>query len=334
VYVALGNVTLLAGSHADAPGVALQRLATYVALTLLLIAPWLLYVQAYEGLSEYFTSALAFTAAEGRRTATGPLPWIFFALLAIPITAIVASLKSGPHVTRAQLASAAIMLLSLDLVFLRDVLSTRIPDVIAPTAIVAAAVVGHLTHARAMQRLALLAVAVAVIAAVPQIAVKRPAIPVPMDPVRRLGEIAERLRVLSPEIMPNPSLAPVVTYLAQCTAPAERILVAGFGPEIPALAHRPFAARLPTWIPGYYEDEADVSRALAKLRDESIGAAVFLDGTTVVGRSWPPLLQVIRDRGFDEYAVASVNPRLRVWLPHQVAAMHRDASTDLPCRSR
>jgi len=130
--------------------------------------------------------------------------------------------------------------------------------------------------------------------------------------------------------MPSPALAPVIAFLVDCTSPDARILVTGFGPEIPVLAHRPFAARLPTWIPGYYEDRADVDRALAQLEDEPLGAAVFLDGTTVVGRSWPALLRAIQARGFEEYTVSVVGPRLRVWLPN-VAATHRDPATGLPC---
>jgi dolichyl-phosphate-mannose-protein mannosyltransferase len=334
VYVTLGNAALFALCHADAPRVAITRLLTYAALALLFVAPWLLYVQAYEGLSEYFASAVRFTAAEVRRTATGPTPSMFFAFIAIPVVGILASFRQGPHLMRAQLASAAVMLLSLDLVFLRDVLATRIPDVMAPTAVVAAAIVGHLTPVHAMKRSAMSAVTVALVAAVVLTATNRPAIPRPAEAAHRLVDIAERLRRVSPEIMPNPALAPVVTYLTLCTAPDDRVLVTGFGPEIPVLAHRPFAARLPTWIPNYYENDTDVRRALVRLRDERLGAAVFLNGTNVVARSWPALLQAIRDRGFDEYGVAPVDSRLRVWLPHRVAGSSRDASTDLPCPAR
>jgi len=152
----------------------------------------------------------------------------------------------------------------------------------------------------------------------------------PADAFRRLSDITQRLRRVSPEIMPNPSLAPLVGYLAQCTGPDDRILVAGFGPEIPVLAHRPFAARLPTWIAGYYDDSADVNRALMQLGRERLGAAVFLDGSMVVARLWPALLQAIRDRGFEEYTVVPINSRVRVWLPHAVDAQ-RDAATSLPC---
>jgi hypothetical protein len=50
----------------------------------------------------------------------------------------------------------------------------------------------------------------------------------------------------------------------------------------------------------------------------------------VVAQSWPALLQAIRDRGFDEYAVTPINSRIRVWLPHVVDA-NRDPATELPC---
>jgi hypothetical protein len=163
-----------------------------------------------------------------------------------------------------------------------------------------------------------------------QITINATAPPQPADGFRRLSDVTLRVRQVSPEIMPNPSLAPLVEYLTHCTGPDDRILVVGFGPEIPVLAHRPFAARLPTWIPRYYDDSADVHRALTQLGRERLGAAVFLDGSMVVARLWPALLQAIEDRGFEEYTVARINSRVRVWLPHAADA-RRDAATSLPC---
>jgi len=329
VYVALGNIVLLAVCHVRVPREAALQLAIYGALSVLLSLPWLLYVQRYEGLSAYFSSAMQFTAAEGRRTASGAISSLFFACMSIPAAGAIASLKRGVYLSRGQLASAAVMLASLDLVFLRDVLATRIPDVIAPTAVVAAATVAHVLPRSAAKRGVAIVVAAAVVGGVVQ-AATRVTLPRPADAIRRIGDVTQRLRHVSPDIMPSPSLAPVIAYLVDCTAPDDRVLVTGFGPDIPVLAHRPFAARLPTWIPGYYEDRADVDRALAQLEGEPLGAAVFLDGTTVVGRSWPALLRAIQARGFEEYTVSLVGPRLRIWLPH-VAATHRDAGTGLPC---
>ena len=327
IYVALGNIVLLIACHGHAPREAARRLAAYAGLSLVFIVPWLLYVQVFEGLHEYFASAVRFTAVEGRRTTTGSLPWLFFAFVAIPVAGFIVSFRRGIHLKRGQLASAAVMLLSLDLVFLRDALAARIPDVVAPTAVVAAATAAHVVSTRVVIRGAMIA---AILIVVLQITTRTSASPERADAFQRLSDITKRLRRVPPEIMPNPSLAPLVGYLAHCTGPDDRILVAGFGPEIPVLAHRPFAARLPAWIAGYYQDSADVNRALRQLGRERLGAAVFLDGSMVVARLWPPLLQAIQERGFDEYTVARINSRVRVWLPHAVDAP-RDTATDLPC---
>jgi hypothetical protein len=331
IYVALGNSVLLIACHSRLPREAASRVAVYIVLSLLFILPWLLYVQAYEGLPAYFSSAVRFTAAEGRRTTTGSLPWLFLAFVAIPVAGLVVSFRRGLHLNGGQLASAAAMLLSLDLVFLRDVLAARIPDVAAPTAVVAAATAAHVLSTRAVTRGAMIA---ALLIAVFQVSTRVSAPRQPAaDPFRRMSDITQRLRHVSPDIMPNPSLAPLVEYLAQCTAPEDRILVAGFGPEIPVLAHRPFAARLPTWIPGYYDDSAEVNRAVMQLGRERLGAAVLLEGSMVVARFWPALLQAIRDRGFEEHTSTPINSRLRVWLPH-VADARRDPATNLPCPPR
>jgi hypothetical protein len=330
LYVALGNIVLLIACHRHGAREAARRLVVYAALSLLFILPWLTYVQAYEGLPADFSSAVRFTAAEGRRTATGTLPWLFFALVAIPVAAFIASFRPGLHLKRGQLASAAVMLLSLDVVFLRDVLAARIPDVVAPTAVVAAATAAHVLSTRAVARGAMIA---ALVIAVLQAATKLSTPPQPADAFRRLSDITQRLRRTSPEIMPNPSLAPLISYLTHCTGAGDRVLVAGFGPEIPVLAQRPFAARLPTWIPGYYVDSAEVDRTLVQLGRERLGAAVFLDGSMVVARFWPALLQAVRDRGFEEYTAAPINARVRVWLPHS-GDTRRDTATNLPCPSR
>jgi hypothetical protein len=330
VYVALGNIVLLIACHHRLPRATVSRVAVYAGLSLLFILPWLLYVQVYGGLPGYFSSAVRFTAAEGRRTATGSLPWLFFAFVAIPVAGLIASFRRGLHLNGGQLASAAVMLLSLDLVFLRDVLAARIPDVAAPTAIVAAATAAHVLSTRAVTRGAMIA---ALLIVVVQITTRASAPRQPAEPLRRMSNITQRLRRVAPEIMPNPSLAPLVEYLAHCTAANDRILVAGFGPEIPVLAHRPFAARLPTWIPGYYDDRTEVERAVMQLGREQLGAAVFLDGSMVVARFWPALLQAIQERGFEEYTSTPINSRVRIWLPH-VTDARRDPSTDLPCPPR
>jgi hypothetical protein len=331
VYVALGNLVLLM----YAPGnQRLRTLAEYALLSLLFVSPWLLYVEHYEGLGAYFASALRFVATEGRRTGAGSFTAGSFALLAVPVAAWMASFRRGPYLNRAQLASASAMLLAMDVVFLRDVLATRIPDVIAPTAVLAAAIAGHMLSRRSVERaatIALVASMAAVALGIVRLAVSNPA---SLNVFLRVAVVTERLRRASPDIIPDPSLAPLIDYISRCTATDQRVLVAGFGPEVPALARRPFAAGLPTWIPGYYDDEADVTRALARLQREPVAVAVLLDGTTAFTQSWPSLADAVHARAREEYAVPSINARLRVWLPHAIDDAPLDASTRLPCHVR
>ena len=328
VYVAIGNAALL--MLTDAPERRPRAVIGYVLLSTLFVLPWLVYVQHYEGIGDYFASALRFVAAEGRRTGAGAFTAGSYALIAVPIAGLVAAFRGEARLNRAQLASASMMLLTMDLVFLRDVLATRLPDVLAPTAVVAAAIAGHLLPDRAVRRVAAIAAGVIVLAGVLDAVRIADARPVSVNVAQRIGQVTTRLRHASPDIIPNPSLAPLIDYLARCTRPDQRVLVAGFGPEIPVLAHRSFAAGLPTWIPGYYEDAADVRRAVAHLQREDIGAVVLLDGTNAFVQSWPVLAAAVRPRGLDEYAIPSIDERLRVWLPHATAAAPMEAM-GLPC---
>ena len=130
-----------------------------------------------------------------------------------------------------------------------DVLVARLPDVIAPTAILAAALIGHTFSRRVLRIGALVTMAAALLLVTISLATAgyryqrqprscgRPAV------VRTSGERVggDRAELAS---------SALVSYLSRCTLPAQRVFVSGFAPQIPFLAHRPFAGGLPSWIPG------------------------------------------------------------------------------------
>jgi hypothetical protein len=183
-----------------------------------------------------------------------------------------------------------------------------------------------------VSRIAIGVLVIAVPAALIPTAARARTVPTPLAMVRHVNDVTRRLHAASPEIQPNPPLAPIVNYLARCTAAADRVLVSGFGPDIPVLAHRPFASGLASWIPGYYEEKPDVDRAVAQLNRERVGAAVMLDGSREFFTLWPALGGWLTSHGFEEHTVTRVNERIRVWLPRGAAGALPDAATELPCR--
>jgi hypothetical protein len=219
-------------------------------------------------------------------------------------------------------------------VFLRDVLLARLPDVIAPTVVLAAAVLGQVFHAKVLRVGALIVCATTIVFAATSLSVAGFRMPTPMAIVRQTGRVTERLLHDSPDIQPSPSHAALVSYLARCTGPRERVFVTGFGPQIPFLAGRPFAAGLPSWMPGYYEGAADMARARRRLDREQVSAAVLLEGTEAFERAWPDLAAWFHARRYEEHALLRDNGTVRVWLRAAEPGTPIDSTTGLPCHAQ
>jgi Dolichyl-phosphate-mannose-protein mannosyltransferase len=337
VYVVASTFVLFAVLHRSRSRDAIREAAIYGTAALLLVSPWLLYVQWNEGLFDYASAALRFVQSEGRRTAAGGPQPLYYVIALIPISGLALAIwlrsRSDAVVIQAQLASLSVLVLIMNAVFLRDVLATRIPDVMAPTTVLAAALIGQVFSRRALRIGALLTATAALVLVTISLANAGYRIPTPAAVVRQAARISDRLVNASAEIQPSPRYPALVSYLSRCTLPAQRVFVSGFAPQIAFLAHRPFAAGLPSWIPGYYETTADIRRARARLDRENVSAVVLLEGPDVFEQSWPELAAWFRDHQFERYDSARLGDELTLWLTPSDGSSRVDVETGLPCHT-
>jgi hypothetical protein len=261
--------------------------------------------------------------AEGKRTVPRWAP-IYYVVGALPGLARLVAGRGTRHLLPGQVTFAAMLVLIADLVLLRDAPGSRLADVYATTAVAVAIAAGRWVPASpggARQWRPLLAgltaAAVLAVALVPQSGI-----------ASRAKLVAARLRDASPAIIPDPRTMPLIDYIRRCTTADDRIVVGGFGPELPVLAHRAFAAGLPDWVHGYYEHPDDIARARRQLAREHVGVAVMLDGGEAFSRSWPILAADLHARGFTRHDLKLASGNVEVWLPE---SSRIDQRTGLPC---
>lgn len=323
VYITGAAVPLVAVARRARIREMARDFGAYAGTAALFILPWLGYVQWSGGIGEYWRSALRFSAAEGARTLRWALALPVFLL--VPLAALALARRGTRAVGGAHLVFAGVFVLLVDAVLLRDGSEARVPDVVTSTAIVAAAVLG------ALPRPAITAIGAAVLAAV--IAWWPLAWPLPPKEgvVKAADSVVARIESWSPGVFPVSGFVPVTDYLQRCTAPATRVLVVDFAPQIPVFARRPFAGGTPVWLPNYYQHESDVRRALRWLNRETVGAILMMDGEAAFSESWPAVAGYFRERGYTSHALQADDSTFDVWLAPPPRGSTIDAVTGLPC---
>ena len=324
VCIGIAAAALLLAIHWKSGARLAGQLGLYIGMSLAFLLPWLAYVQWAQGLPAYVSSALGYVESEAQRTVMG---WpghgasgdsaaaiaVFYVMLALPCVALWLARRNDGLITLGQTAFAAVLAFAVYAAFLRDALTARLPDVLVPPLVLAAAVAGRLQVR--VPRWAVALVLVVLTVAGGTLVAARGYTLTPATLVHRAVEVASRLRTATPAIVPSPELLPLVTYLAECTPPTARVLVSGFEPQISVLARRPFAAGHPILQQNYYTSDEDQQRAVAQLSRETVSMAILFDGSDAFRREWPPIAAGLASRGFVERTWRLGQREVTLWLP-------------------
>ena len=369
VYVAMGVVAALIARDAAAWRSLFRQLVLYAGFTALLLLPSAGWVQVYEGIPTYINRALQTSQAESSRTELSrpaldlaqPFArdtllaftyYAFWAVLCVSVVLLLWRLAARSHRLLPADRGMAIGLLAMaaivNIFFLRANLGQRFGDAIVPTVLLAA------WSAGAAGVLAARATRGAVAMAAPLVlAVMLAAVYVSGEVGRELesGALAESwehaterfervrtdLRTLPPgswEGATTDGTLAAARYVAECTAPDDRLLVAGYAPEIPVFARRRFAAGQATVSLAFYTSDADQQRALDRLRQQSVPVILADDQAfeEEFASDYPVLAAYVRER-YRHAGTIPVDdePGFRVYVEANRTPVRTDAALGLPC---
>jgi hypothetical protein len=340
-------------------GVARQsRKAVMFGLTIVaMVLPYLLFVQMSEGVWAYFRTGIEFSRGEAGHSGTiwpgwseqdRPYAVLVYLFYAIPIVSVAVALYRKPSEDRqrtlALVVPVALVGIFVNMTFLRDPLLTRIADPVVPAVVLGAWLMKH-AHASSLRQVASpVAVAIAAAAAWATLTVGGT-----VDEIERMGldglpSVGERfaqrrdqlLARFDPQQMPTRAVAamvPFFEYVDRCTAPDERLLTAGFLPEVPYYARRRFAGGQNMFMAGYFSSEANQRRAVDRLQHETVPFVIIPSDYAADLRDDFPLVEAYVAARYSPLTTITVDPQLdiAVLVDRTRQPASRDEATGWPC---
>lgn len=369
------GVACAAAIGLSAPGIvpALRRCAIFGAAVIVLLAPWALWVQSYQGLVSYFEMGIAVSRREADISLLRDLPqlqltaglttanvhaWMYYLYWSLPIVCVLIAV--GRRITRREqwpgewvaVCAIAILALALDATFLRNPLETRLADAVVPASLLGAWLLGLAWRVRTPLPAALiLRIACAAIVVLTSIAIWR--IGDASDKLDEVGvfddleHVQEHLAavvqaVTQPEMdvrkLPSrvsAGLVPFFHYVDRCTGPNDRLLVSGPYPDVFVLARRGFAAGHIAFLEGWYTSDADQALSLDRMHRQSVPFVVLpLDDQDTFARNFPQVLAHVENA----YELMADLPAdglkgIRVLVERARPRTGTDATTGWPCFS-
>lgn len=367
VFIGIASVTaILVGCRHDGWRVGVRRSLTLAGVSLLLLLPWLLFVQAHEGVAAYVASAVSAARGEAVGNALRGLPrlrlddlaserdalaWLFYLFHALPFVCMFVLVRRRNEPERwpgeiAVVAALTAMAIPVNVTFIRGNVDGRVQDAIVPAALLGSWLLGRVRDGSAGRTPLVVA---GVFVAITAWAI------VPVGSVRenlsrtdllhgsevmgmRIADLRARLGRRLPERDHIPSryggaLMPFIEYVGRCTTQQDRLLVTDLFPEINVMAERAFAGGHSSYRPDFYTSVADQEQTVARLEKQSVP---FVISTRRVSRDLTtqmPILFGYIERRFELMAHVPVaeTPGVDVLVERGRRAIRIDEATGWPC---
>ena len=315
---------------APGPTDAARRFGIFAAAVAVLLAPWALWVQYYQGLVPYFEMGIAVSRREADISLLRDLPrldlaagltventqaWLYYLFWILPLVSVpLAVLRriarrepwSGEWIA---VTSIALLALALDATFLRNPLGTRLADATVPAALLGAWLIGlvwsmksHpaiLVTARTVAAVVLAGAAIS-IWALGDVTGKLDEVGVFEDDLEHVEQHTAALitALTRPEMdarkLPSrvsAGLVPFFHYVNRCTDAKDRLLVSGPYPDVFVLSRRGFAGGHIAFLDAFYHSDADQQLTLERMKHESVPFVILpLDEQDAFARNFPKVL--------------------------------------------
>jgi hypothetical protein len=352
-------LTILMARERMAWKASIRDAAMFTAVLLILLLPYLVYVQAYQGLWVYFRTGVEFSQREAARQ-WHVWPRVFgderplesallYELYLVPLIAIGVVLARGSsagwRTAAARIAPLALVALLVDFSFIRDPLGTRLADAIVPAVVLGAWLLSRAFSA-ASARLVTVPLALVCVALMGASVL---AVGSTYDEIDRAGLLGHRQEIphrfvertadlkarFTDYQLPTPSarlMQPFFHYVDRCTSPQDRLLVGGFMVEVPFYAQRLFAAGQ-EYFGGYFGSAANERFAFDRLRRQSVPFVIVPSDYLDEFNSRFPLVSGYVHARYEPLTDLRVDDdqTIHILVSRDMPSVTRDAETGWPC---
>jgi hypothetical protein len=341
----------------------MRKVTVLVGAVLLLVAPYLVYLEVHEGLWQHLLRGADLQAVESSRGRTIPaftlgagsvsnaVPWLFFAFHLAPLAAAAAvwlRWRRRPDAReRAMVVPLIVVAVLANLGLIRDTLSARLPDAVVSPSLLLGWLLACATQLPASPRRRLIWVTAASVVTITMAsativgATKEHLDKAEMlgSPVRLWGHVHSRVAQLHERFplsqMPSrvvARLVPFLEYVDRCLDRRDHILIPGFAPEVTVWSRRPFAGGQVWFQPELLTGDEDHRLVMSRLHGQRVPVAVLLlPSSDAIAVRFPELGRYLREH-FPETTALEGDEDERVTIAFDPRlAVGRDRDTGWYC---